>query len=518
MTNFYSILFQRLYTSPLLGDLLTLLAGGILPLAFAPVSWYPVAILSPACLFILWRNNHPQRAGWRGLLYGIGMFGVGISWVQISFSQFGNIPFLGALLLTITFVLSMALYPALLGWLVTRWFPHHTATKLLIILPATWTLVEWLRGWLFSGFPWLSLGYSQIDSPLNGYAPLLGVYGVSWLTVTSAGLLIFIGSGKPHSKQLLPLLLLIGLWGGGWLLSTHAWTQPAGAPLPVALIQGNVPQDFKWLPSSQQPTLQRYLQLTAQQRPHAKLIIWPESAIPLFYHQVPEVIESLRTLQVTAGIDFLIGIPVMDEQRGEYFNSVMSISDHPLQFYLKRHLVPFGEYIPFQQLLGKLLQILNIPMSEFTAGTELQPNLYAAGQLIGVSICYEDAFGELIRRSLPEATLLVNVSNDAWFGDSMAPPQHLEIARMRALETGRYLLRATNTGISAVIDTHGQITARSPQFEIHSLRTQAIPYQGMTPYVRMGNKLVVGLLILILLIAVGFDHPRFDHWFKVVKS
>jgi apolipoprotein N-acyltransferase len=249
--------------------------------------------------------------------------------------------------------------------------------------------------------------------------------------------------------------------------------------------------------------MQRYLRLSQTQRT-AHLIIWPETAIPLFHHQAPEFLELLAEERQRYGIDFLVGIPVM-ETDGRYFNSVMNIDAHP-NFYYKRHLVPFGEYIPFQSSLGNLLHWLNVPLSEFSAGTFQQPNLPGAQQVIGISICYEDVFGELIRTSLPQATLLVNVSNDAWFGDSIAPHQHLEIARMRALETGRYLLRATNTGISALIDAKGKVTARAPQFEIYALRGQAQPYHGTTPYVRFGNRLVITLLILCVIIGSFIHH------------
>jgi len=478
-----------------IGDLLALLAGTSLPLSFAPYGLFPFAVLSPALLFFLWQNISPRRAFWRGFVYGVGLFGVGVSWVHISFYQFGGMPLFGAILLTALFVLGMALYPALLGGLLTRFFPNKTPTKLLLILPAAWTLIEWLRAWLFTGFPWLSLGYSQIDSPLNGFVPLLGVYGVSWITVFSAALLVY---GFYLKKKLaLPIFILI--WGGGWLLNGVSWTTPVGKPLQIALVQGNVPQEFKWLSSYQLSTIQRYLELSQVE---ADIIIWPESAIPLFLHEIrqylPDFFKKLAKQRITYGSEFIIGIPVMTKN-GAYFNSVVSIGTQPGS-YNKHHLVPFGEYIPLQFLLGEFLKLLEVPMSDFSAGKAQQDNLYSAGQAIGVSICYEDAFGALIRNSLPSAKLLVNVSNDAWFGDSIAPHQHLEIARMRALESGRYLLRATNTGISAVIDNKGQITKQAPQFKIMTLIASAQAYEGATPYIRFGNALVVVLLFVCLLL------------------
>lgn len=489
-------------------DMLSLLAGSSLFLAFAPFAWFPLAILAPAILFTIWYHTaSPRRAFTRGLLFGIGMFGFGVSWVLVSFHQFGGIPLLGAIALTAAFVIIMALYIALCGLLI-YWIPkHHTLLTFTLILPATWTLIEWLRGWLFTGFPWLSLGYSQIDSPLRGFAPLLGVYGLSWLVVLTAGLLAY----SFHSKKLDWRIGLTGIviWISGWLLSHHSWTQPTGNPIQVALLQGNIPQEFKWLSGYQLPSMERYLQLSQAHR-DADLIIWPETAIPLFYQDVsiyaPDFWKQLVLERQTYHTDFLIGVPVMAADNKTYFNSVMSVSDQP-GFYYKHHIVPFGEYIPLQAWLGDLLKWLDVPLSEFSAGRLSQPPLWSSGQAIGVSICYEDAFGDLIRHSLPTSTLLVNVSNDAWFGSSIAPHQHLEIARMRALESGRYLLRTTNTGISAVIDTQGQIVEQTPQFEVITLRTAAQPYQGTTLYVRLGDNLII--ISLFLMVVIGNVIQRF---------
>ncbi|MDM8568302.1 apolipoprotein N-acyltransferase [Thiotrichales bacterium HSG1] len=482
-----------------LGDILALLSGSILPLAFAPYSIFPIAILSLVILFLLWQNVTPQRAWWRGFLYGVGMFGVGVSWVHISFYQFGGLPMIGAILLTLVFILVIAMYPAFLGWLLIRFFPKYN----LLLLPAAWTLMEWLRGWLFTGFPWLSIGYSQIDSPLNNFAPLLGVYGVSWIVVFTAVLLVYIINLK--RRAILPVIALVSLWTIG-LLAEVEWTKSVDKPIKVALIQGNIPQEFKWLSGFQLPSMLRYLELSQSQR-DVDLIVWPETAIPLFYHEIPSYapnfLEELQREHLEHKTDFLIGVPVMNTD-GTYYNTVMNFADKP-SFYYKNHLVPFGEYIPFQVIFGNFFKLLNIPMSEFSTGAAKQIPLTSAGHFIGISICYEDAFGDLTRNSLPMAELLVNVSNDAWFGDSIAPHQHLEIARMRALETGRYLLRATNTGISAVIDNKGKIIAQSPQFKITSLRTEVQAYQGMTPYVQFGDNLIVIISLLMLTLSRFFQ-------------
>jgi apolipoprotein N-acyltransferase len=486
---------MRLNAHRAFGDVGALLAGAILPLAFAPFGLAPLAILSPAILFWLWIELAPGRSFWRGWLYGLGMFGIGVSWVQISIHQFGLPVLAFSVTVTVLFITFLALYPALLGYLVNRLFPGaQGGVRFFMLLPASWTLMEWLRSWLLTGFPWLNLGYSQIDSPLAGIAPVLGVYGVSFAVVLSAGTLCYAWA---YPQRLRCLVLLVPLWGAAWLANRIAWTESFGAePIEVALIQGNIPQTLKWLPARYQATLDRYLALSA---PHwgIDLMIWPETAIPAFYHSAQPLIQALQAQVESTGTDLLIGVPSMGESGKTYYNSVVRIGS-TAGFYHKRHLVPFGEYMPLQPIVGRLLSFLEIPMADFSAGSDAQSLLRVADQPVGISICYEDAFGEEVIDTLPHATLLVNVSNDAWFGDSIAPHQHLEMARMRALETGRYLLRATNTGISAVIDRRGTIMARSPQFEAHALIAQATPYHGATPYVRFGNAPVVVALIFML--------------------
>ncbi len=491
---------KRLNLEGRLGDFFAVIAGASLPLAFAPYSLFPIAVLSPALLFLVWQNVSIKRAFWRGWIFGLSFFSVGISWVYISFYQFGGVSLIGAIFLTTLFVLVLASYPALLGAALTRFFPNNSSSRLLIIFPAAWTLMESLRGWLFTGFPWLSLGYSQIDSPLNGFAPILGVYGVSWIIALSASLLVLAYQSHLIKKQIIALTAIVIIWTSGWFLSSISWTQAIDNPLKVALVQGNIPQEFKWAEGNLIPSMQRYLKLSQENR-DADIIIWPETAIPMFYQELqqyfPEFSKALVGEHLNYKTDFLIGIPVQKAD-GSYFNSVASIGKEP-GIYYKQHLVPFGEYIPLQIIFGKLFKFLNVPMSEFSAGNGEQTTLKSARQVIGISICYEDAFGELVRKGLPAARLLVNVSNDAWFGESIAPYQHLEMARMRALETGRYLLRATNTGISAVINAKGKITEQVPQFKIITLRAIVQPYEGITPYVRFGNAFLLSFLLLLVI-------------------
>jgi apolipoprotein N-acyltransferase len=481
-------------------DLLALFAGALLPLAFAPLSFFPLAVLSPALLFLLWLDVTPRRASWRGLLFGFGQFGVGVSWVYVAIHDFGHSGVPLAVFLTALFVAVLALFPALLGYLAARFLRAPDGLRLTLLFPAAWTLIEWLRGWILTGFPWLNLGYSQIDAPLRGFAPLVGVYGVTLVVALSAGLLaVFVLSGR--RAQLFALTGLVLLWLGGALLTRIDWTEASGAPLRVSLVQGNIPQDSKWSPELVQRTLDLYADLTRQHW-DSRLILWPEAAITAFYHEVAgDYLSGLAREARAHGTDIVLGIPVREPGTRRYFNSLLAISDRP-GFYHKRHLVPFGDYLPLDDFLRGLIHFFDLPMSGFSAGPDEQPLLHAAGQPIASAICYEDVFGEEMITALPEATLLINATNNAWYGNSFAPHQHLEMSRWRALETGRYMLRVTTNGVSAIINEHGKIQGRSPQFETYVLSGEAVPRTGATPYVRVGNWPVVLLVFGIVLYGV----------------
>ncbi len=491
-------------------DVAALAAGAALPLAFAPFGLFPLAYIAPAMLFLLWREGLAARAAWRGFLFGIGLFGIGVSWVYVSLHDFGHMPAPLAALATLLLVAGLALYPALLGFVQARWLDRQRPTHALLVLPALWVLFEWIRGWFLTGFPWLNLGYSQSDTWLAGYAPWLGVYGVSLVVAIASGLLVqSLQAPEKFLRRYLPALLAIFL--SGWLAGKIEWTEPAGAPLPVALVQGNVPLELKWQPAYRGAILERYRLLSAQAG-DARLIVWPEAAIPARLDEIdPGYLADLKQRNT----DFLIGVIERDNSTRNHYNSVMALgrdgrscascdrdtgaSLHGAGIYRKQHLVPFGEFLPFPGLLRWLLDSLRIPMSDFSTGGANQPPLAAAGQKIGVSVCYEDAFGEEIIRALPAATLLANVSEDAWFGDSLAPHQRIQMARLRALESGRPMLRAANTGPSVVIDHRGAVAARSPQFQSFVLRASVEPRQGATPYVRWGNAPIVGLLAGLVL-------------------
>lgn len=505
------------------------LLGAVTVAGYAPFYLFPLPILTLAALLYLWqRAANPLAAAGIGLAYGLGLFVCGVSWVYISLHEFGAMPAPLAAAATLLFCLYLALFPAAVGY-VSRAFPAPPAARLMLVAPALWTLAEWLREWLLTGFPWLAGGYSQIPlSPLAGYAPVFGIHGVTLATVLTAGTLAMMwqlrsareqdGTRKAEEKSKMTgyfssfiprlstlihrillhpsSLILILIWLAGWGLKQIAWTEPAGAPVTVSLVQGNIAQDLKWRDDRVSATLDAYRALA--EASSSPLIILPETALPLFLEQVPrDYLSALAGHARRNGGDILIGVPER-LPGGEYFNSVVSYGAAPAQSYRKSHLVPFGEFIPLRPVLGWIVGVLAVPLQDFSRGTEDQQPLTVAGQRVAINICYEDAFGGEIIRQLPAATLLVNVSNVAWFGRSIAPQQHLQISQARALETGRYMLRATNTGLTVAINQRGEVVASAPEFTTAIVTHPAQGYSGATPYVRWGNYAALALCLVLI--------------------
>ncbi len=469
--------------------------GGLAALAFAPVGWFLLVFLSLAGLLRIIEQAGPRRAFTLGWLFGLGLFGVGVSWVYTSLHVYGGMPDWLAASAVFLFCGILALFPAVAAWATVRCSKPGLG-RLLLAFPLMWTGVEWVRGWLFTGFPWLATGYAQVpDGPLAGYAPIVGVYGVSWLTALCAGALVWLArSIWLPGKWLAPFAVLLVVLGAGEALKLVEWTRPAGEPIRVALVQGNVPQEMKWRPEQAAQTLADYAAHIRAAR--AQLVVLPETAFPVFYRDLPpSYLAELRGLAGERGADILAGVPTGD-LAGAYYNSVVSIGEAPPQFYHKHHLVAFGEFIP--PGFGWIVKVLHIPLSDFARGGKDQPPMSVAGQKVAVNICYEDVFGEEIIRPLPEATLLVNVTNDAWFGESFAGWQHAQMSQMRALESGRTMLRATNTGVTAIIDHKGRVLSALPEFVTATLTGEAQGYTGMTPYARLGNAPVVLLMVLLM--------------------
>jgi apolipoprotein N-acyltransferase len=473
--------------------------GCLLTTIFEPAGWWPLApvLLLPFWYVCLTRSR--RAAAVHGFFFGLGLFLCGTYWIYLSVTGPGEAAWWIGVLLVVCLTLIMAGYLAATGWLISH-LTKGNAWRLLVIAPAAWTLVEWLRGWLFSGFPWMSLGYSQIDTALSGWAPVLGVYGVSFMLVASSSalLVVFLQGGRVRLAAagivMLPWLLAAGL-------GTVSWTAASGAAIRTTIIQAGISQERKWLVEEREPTKNFYREATLAAA-DSRLIVWPEVAIPSVTDREESYIASLQEISQKHGQSILFGIlerEFLPHDETNIYNSVILLDGSERQVYRKRHLVPFGEYFPVPAWVREWMRMMNLPFSDLLPGSDEQALLSTAdGTRLAVAICYEDSFGAELLYALPGAAVLINVSNDAWFGDSIAPHQHLQIARMRSLEIGRYTVRATNTGISAFIDAAGRVLQRGAQFEAVRMTMDVEPRSGMTPYARAGNWPVISCCFLII--------------------
>ncbi|MBK4733460.1 apolipoprotein N-acyltransferase [Noviherbaspirillum pedocola] len=484
--------------------LAALLAGIAAVAGFAPLGWWPLEIASLALLsWLVSQQVSAVRSALVGWCFSFGWMAAGVYWLYISMHDYGGMPALMAAAAVALLAAWMAAYAALAMWLATRLrlrLSASTATALLLIHPPLWMLGEWLRGWIATGFPWLASGYAHTGSPLAGYAPLVGVYGIGWLAMLVAGCLALAAMRRPRALILGAVLLIAGL-----PLARIAWTEPQGKPISVRLLQGNVPQEMKFNPEQVPASLALYREMITEAR--ADLIATPETAMPILAQQLPpDYLESLTSFLHDSKSHLVLGVPVSDGPN-RYANSALGFgpdSGNHAWRYDKHHLVPFGEFIP--PGARWFVDMMNIPLGDFTRGDKLQPPFEASGQWIMPNICYEDLFGEEIADQIaaahfakkPEPTMLLNMSNIAWFGDSIALPQHLQISQMRALELRRPMLRATNTGATAVIDARGQVQAELKPFTRGTLAASVQGMHGLTPYIVMGNALPVTAALLLL--------------------
>jgi apolipoprotein N-acyltransferase len=476
-------------------DLSAFIAGALYVLGFAPFNLFPLAILALSYLFLLITHAPIERVFVRGWLFGLGKFGLGVGWVYNSISQFGQTIGPVAGIITLGFVMTLAVYIGLWAKLTRKLFPAQPVRLAMLVLPLSWVLFEWLRGWLFTGFPWLLLGHAQIDNWFAHWAPLAGVYAISLVVALVSGLITQVVMNSEHRIAAVTGVAIIAFmsWGAG----QFSWTQPVGEPIRASLVQGNIPQEKKWLLEQRVPTLELYRDLTRQHW-DSDLVIWPETALPGYYENFDEsFIEPFSREAMLNNTVLLMGVFVKDPIRGSAYNAIVRTGLNP-KMYAKRRLVIFGEYMPLRSWLGWLENMLVIPMSDLLT-FDGDPVLDVRGVRLGMSICYEDAYGEEVADAIPVgANLLVNVSNDAWFGDSLAPHQHLQIARMRAAELQRTMLRATNTGVSAIVGPRGEIVDRSPQFRTHVLTADVQPLEGITPFAQYRNRPVIILIGLLL--------------------
>ncbi|MDP2242627.1 apolipoprotein N-acyltransferase [Pseudomonas sp.] len=467
------------------GNLIALTAGAITTLALAPFDLWPLALLSIALFYLGLRDLQPRQAAWRGWYYGFGLFAAGTSWVYVSIHDYGAASPALAAFLTLGFVAGLGLLLALTAWLWARWLRRSEAPLAdALAFAALWLAQEAFRSWFLTGFPWLYAGYSQLDGPLAGLAPLGGVWLLSFVLALSAALLVNLAQLRKQKAMLATAILLLAApWLAGLALKGHAWTKPAGEPLRVAAMQGNIEQNLKWDPAQLNAQLALYRDLSFGAEP-TDLIIWPETAVPILKEQAAGYLEVMQRFANERQAALITGVPIRQaNERGEqrYYNAV-SVFGQGDGDYLKQKLVPFGEYVPLQEVLRGLIAFFNLPMSDFARGSAEQPLLQAKGYRIATFICYEVVYPEFAAGLSAHSELLLTVSNDAWFGRSIGPLQHLQMAQMRALEAGRWMIRATNNGMTVLIDPFGRITEQLPQFEQGVLYGEVVPMQQLTPY------------------------------------
>lgn len=482
--------------------LLMVMLGALTPFALAPFHVWPLALLTIGLSAELLRGHSVRRTAFLAWCHGFGLWAYGGSWLYVSIHDYGYTPPWLATPMVGFVAAVMALFFAFIGFLYAR-FKLERAP--LLALPALWVLGEWLRSWLFTGFPWLFTGYAFIETPLIGYAPLLGVFGISLIAVFT-GLVLF--RVLADRTQWPALVAVVALWVTGAGLQHIAWTHPTGEALSVSIVQGNIPQESKWQLEWRDKTLAIYKELSSNEWGR-DLVIWPESAVPMFYHEAIDFLKETSDKALTSRSAFVTGIPYIDPDEASrtlrFYNSIIALGDGS-GIYHKQRLVPFGEYIPYEGFLRGAIPFFDMPMSSFSEGRADQQPLLVKNHWLGPMICYEIAYPELVRRIAARSDVLATISNDGWFGGSIGPHQHFQMVRMRAVETGREVIRATNNGISAIIRADGSVQEHAPQFQRLVLRATAQPREGLTPYVVMGNWPV--LVIMALMLLIGWRRKR----------
>ena len=465
-------------------------AGALLACAFAPLQWWPLAILCPAVLMWLWEEAAPREAAWTGFWFSFGTFLAGTYWIYVSVHDLGKAPVWLTIAIMLGLIGIMALYNGIIGYAAARWLPRSGPWRWLVGLPALWLLIEWWRGWFLSGFSWLSLGYSQTDTWLAPLAPILGVYGISLVLLLSAGALVALLRGTARVR-LAAVAILVAPWMAGALLGSIPWTHASGAPVSVAVIQADIPQEEKWQDAYADKILERYRKMT-ESALGTKLIVWPEAALPEPANNLLPYIALVDRETQARGSSLVLGVVRASEDGQHYYDSILALGSQA-SWYAKDHLVPFAEFFPVPHFVRNWLRLMSLPYDSFDRGGTNQSPLPVAGLELGATVCYEVGYGSYMLHMLPKADALVNVTNDAWFGHSTARYEQFQMARMRALEEGRSMIVATNDGISAIIGPHGEVQASAPPYQPYVLRSSVTPRAGLTPFARVGNWLIVSL-------------------------
>ncbi len=486
--------------------------GALLTFAYAPFDlwWLPFLVL-PIWLWI--SHQFVERPFLNAWFFGLGFFGAGISWVHVSIATFGGVPLIVSILLMLLLCGYLALFPAIFSYLLKRYF---NVLLWPLAAPFIWMSTEWLRAHFLTGFPWLSIGYTQTSSPFKAFYPLIGEVGLSVVMILLAAVLT-VAMVKRSLASILSAATVYSVAAVSvFILSEQAWVTPSGQSKTAALVQGNIEQSIRWRPEQDKPTMQKYIELTEAHWQH-DIIIWPEAAVPRLEVLAIDYLQQLDLMASKHNSALITGIVDVNLESGEAYNKLIALglntpteNTQPYQYpnqnkFAKHHLLPIGEFVPFEALLRPLAPIFDLPMSSFSRGGYVQDNLEAKGLQLSPAICFEIAFPKQIAANITEQTdAIITVSNDAWFGDSHGPHQHLQIARVRAMEFGLPVLRATNTGVTAAFDHEGEVLGALPQFQAAVLSVEFELVDGTTPYFRLGNLPIIILCCLGIAFALRF--------------
>lgn len=485
---------------------IALLAGCLVPFSFAPFNIWPLGILALSIFALLINNQSLKNVWWRSWWFGVGMYSVGVSWIYVSISGFGGAPAPLAAFLVIIFVFFMAAFFSLPFYVFGRWFSRHPLS-LLIAFPACWLISEWLRTWLLTGFPWLFIGYADLTNWLSGWAPVVGVMGLSLLSAFTAGFIAHIIYRPIISRNLIASsIVVIGIWIAGFYLQNIEWTKVSSSPTSIAIVQPNIDQEDKWQNDFRDTNFDLLRTKTEPLWGH-KLIIWPEAAIIQPYSTVLPFLNEMNRKAADSESGLITGIIFDDQEKDIYYNSVVTFGK-AIGIHHKRRLVPFGEYVPIEALRN-LIEFFNLPTSIISLGPEEQHGLKVDDLMIAPSVCYEVAFPDLIAKNAVDSQLLISVSNLGWFGDSLGRHQFMQMAQMRALETQHYYAYSTNNGPSAIFDRKGKITAQTKAFEQTSLSSEIFAVDGATPFMKFGSVplVIFSVFSLMLLHIFGKKNP-----------
>lgn len=473
-----------------------LVAGALLVFSFAPYDIAAMAFLSLTIFLYSLKGQSTKQAAIRGGLFGVGLFGVGASWIYVSIYNYGGESVIISAIITLGFVLILSLFTAGFAWVLNKFWPASNIKRTLLAFPALWAIFEIIRGWVFTGFPWLFVGYSQSDTNLLWLAPIGSVWLISWAVAFNAGVIfeVFKYAGQTQRDRRFVAIIIgcaLAIWISTGIVRERPWTSPV-AELSVAMVQGNVEQLMRWDPEKANYIASVYHRLTLENL-DADVIIWPESAIPTPLPHSAQFFKDMSQIAAQGDSSLVVGVPIQVEGKPQYYNSLISIGQGS-GIYYKRHLVPFGEYVPFEGILRGVIAFFDLPMSSFISGHS-GSDIKVKGYKVAPAICYEIAYPFTIRSLVKDSQVIITVSNDAWFGSSLGPKQHLQIAQMRAVETGRNVLRTTNNGITALINSTGDIVSRLPQFQEAVLNETFYAMTGKTPWVKFGPWLLFAWLI-----------------------